>query len=72
MMKSHTRNINQILLSTKILNQLSKCKKQTFQIDESKELFITTLHNHAPLKTKFLRANYANFVPKELTKAIML
>ena len=27
---------------------------------------------HAPLKTKFLRANQANFATKELTKAIML
>ena len=40
-----------------ILNKLSKCNKETFQIHEFKELFITTLNIHAPLKTKFLRAN---------------
>ena len=42
--------------------------KKTFQIVEFKELFITTPNNHAPLKTKFLRANHANSVSKELTK----
>ena len=32
---------------------------------------MSRLNFHAPLKTKFLRANDANFVTKELTKAIM-
>ena len=55
-----------------ILNKLSQCNKKIFQIDEFKELFITALNIHAPLKTKFLKANNANFVSTELTKAMML
>ena len=55
-----------------ILNKLSQCNKEIFQIDEFKELFITALNIHAPLKTKFLKANHANFVSTELTKAMML
>ena len=54
------------------MNRLSKCNKETFKSDEFKELFIATLNIHAPLKTKFLKANHAHFVSKELTKAIML
>ena len=41
-------------------------------MDEFKELFINTLNIHAPLKTMFLRGNHANFVSKELTKAIRI
>ena len=54
------------------MNSLPKCNKETFQIDEFKELFITALNIHASLETKFLRENHANFVSKGLTKAIIL
>ena len=30
-----------------------------------------SLKKHAPLKRKYLRANYSNFITKELIKAIM-
>ena len=66
------KHFNKNKFEKEILNRLSKCNKKTYQIDEFKELFITTLNIHVPLKTKFLRANHANFVSKELTKAIML
>ena len=33
--------------------------------------FLTVLDKHAPIKTKYLRANHANFVTKQLRKAIM-
>ena len=33
---------------------------------------VHTLNNHVPRKTKFLIANHANFVSKELTKAVLL
>ena len=55
-----------------ILNKLSQCNKEIFQVDEFKELFITTLNIHAPLNTKFLKANHANFVSTELNKAMIL
>ena len=66
------KHFNKNKLEKEILNSLSKCNKKTLQIDEFKELFITTLNIYAPLKTKFPRVNHANFVSKELTKTIML
>ena len=33
--------------------------------------FLTVLDKHAPIKTKYLRANHANFVAKQLRKAKM-
>ena len=33
--------------------------------------FVTVLDKHAPIKKKYLRANHANFVTKQLRKAIM-
>ena len=66
------KHFNKNKFEKETLNKLSKSNKETFQIDEFKELSITTLNNHAPPKTKFLRVNHANFVSKELTKAIML
>ena len=66
------KHFNKNKFEKEILNRLSKCNKETFKSDEFKELFIATLNIHAPLKTKFLRTNLANFISKELTKAIML
>ena len=36
------------------------------------KIFIETLNKHAPVKKKYIRANYENFVTKALRKAIML
>ena len=36
-----------------------------------KYTIIESLKKHAPLKRKYLRANYSNFITKELIKAIM-
>ena len=73
MMKPHipkqNKHFSKSNFERKISNKLSKYNKETFQIGEFKELFSTTLKNHAPLKTKFLRANHANFFSKEITKA---
>ena len=33
--------------------------------------FLTILEKHAPIKKKYLGANHANFVTKQLRKAIM-
>ena len=66
------KHFNKNNFAKEILNKLSKCINETFQIDEFKKLFITTLNIHAPLTAKFLRANLVNFVSKKLTKAIML
>ena len=39
---------------------------------ELKTIFMELLNKVAPLKTKYLRANYSKFITKELSKAIML
>ena len=50
----------------------------TFNIHESrnieffKNIFLKVLNKHAPIKTKYSRANHSPFVTKELSKAIML
>ena len=36
-----------------------------------KEMFMSVIGKHAPLKTKVIRGNHAHFVDKELSKAIM-
>ena len=37
-----------------------------------KEMFMSVIGKHAPLKTKVIRGNHAHFVDKELSKAIGL
>ena len=39
---------------------------------EFKIIFLELLNKVAPLKAKYLRANYSKFMTKELSKAIML
>ena len=39
---------------------------------ELKTIFMELLNEVAPLKSTYLRANYFKFMPKELSKAIML
>ena len=41
------KHFNKNRLEKKFLNKLSKCNKKTFEIDEFKELFITTLNIEA-------------------------
>ena len=41
-------------------------KYETFE-----EEFLQVLNNHAPLKKKFIRANHAPYMTKNLRKAIM-
>ena len=53
-------------------NKLYTLNEETFKTDEFKQLFITTLNSHVPIKATFLRGTYANFITKELTKAIDL
>ena len=39
--------------------------------DHFKKIFVSVVNKHTPLKTKFIRGNYAPFMNKELSKAIM-
>ena len=58
------KHFNKNKFEKEILNRLSKCNKKTYQIDEFKELFITTPNILKYFKTKSLRVNHANFVSK--------
>ena len=79
MMKSHIpkqkRNIikyrkykyfNKIKFEKKILNKLSKCNKETFQIDEFKELFVTVLFLHQSFSSQVSRSRSCKFGFKKI------
>ena len=52
-------------------NALLKCDINNIDYDNFIKTFMTVLDKHAPIKKKYLRANHANFVTKQLRKAIM-
>ena len=41
-------------------------------IEFFKNIFLKVLNKHAPIKTKYLRANHSPFVTRELSKTVML
>ena len=55
----------------------SLCKKlsvygfRNINCEDFKNLFLSTLNEHAPMKKRYIRANNAPFMNKELCKAIM-
>ena len=52
-------------------NALLKYDINSIDYDNFIKTFLTVLDKHAPIKKKYLRANHANFVTKQLRKAIM-
>ena len=52
-------------------NALLKYDFNNIDYDNFIKTFVTVLDKHAPIKKKYLRANHANFVTKQLRKAIM-
>lgn len=54
------------------MSKFSTLNEETIETDEFKQLFINLLNTYALLKTKFLKANHANVVTKEVTKAVIL
>ena len=52
-------------------NTLLKYDFNNIDYDNFIKTFLTVLDKHAPIKKKYLRANLANFVTKQLRKAIM-
>ena len=49
-------------------NALLKYDFNNIDYDHFIKTFLTVLDNHAPIKKKYLRANYATFVAKQLRK----
>ena len=52
--------------------ELLKYDLNNIEYDTFQEIIVSLLNVYAPLKKKYLRANHASFVTKELQKAIML
>ena len=52
-------------------NALLKYDINNIDYDSFIKTFVTVLDKHAPVKKKYLQANHANFVTKQLRKAIM-
>ena len=52
--------------------ELLKYDLNNIEYDTFQEIIVSLLNVYAPLKKKYLRANHASFVTKELRKAIML
>ena len=51
--------------------ELIKYDLNNIEYDTFQEIIVSLLNVYAPLKKKYLRANHASFVTKELRKAIM-
>jgi len=64
------RNFDNHLFETELTKALQKSSIQNYEVFE--QVFANILDQHAPLKTKFLRANNSPHVSKALRKAIML
>ena len=58
-------NFEKEIKNTLILQKISHKDFSAF-----KNIVLKALNLHAPLKTKYLRANYPNFIGKDLSKAI--
>ena len=54
-----------------VFNKFSMQDPSSMDSKNFKDTFIESLKKHAPLKRKYVRANYSNFITKELIKAIM-
>ena len=52
-------------------NALLKYDINNIDYDNFIKTFLTVLDKHAPIKKKYLTANHANFVTKQLRKAVM-
>ena len=57
--------------SNELENDLSKIGSLTLNYDIFKNICMDIVNKHAPLKRKFIRANHAEYMDKELSQAIM-
>ena len=70
--KKPWENFNETKLRSELTNILDLNIHESRNIEFFKNIFLKVLNKHAPIKTKYLRANHSPFVTKELSKAIML
>ena len=65
------KNVGNDYFRIELENALLKYYFNNIGYDNFTKTFLTVLDKHAPIKQKYLRANHANFVTKQLRKAIM-
>ena len=66
------KGFNEIKFRSELTIILDLNIHESRNIEFFKNIFLKVLNKHAPIKTKYLRANHSPFVTKELSKAIML
>ena len=66
------KDFNETKFRSQLTNILDLNIHESRNIEFFKNIFLKVLNKHAPIKTKYLRANHSPFVTKELSKAIML
>ena len=66
------KNLNNESFRNGVLYEISKKGFHDVSCGEFEILFLKTLNKHAPMKTKYIRANNSPFMNKELPKAIMV
>ena len=59
------------MFSNGLENELSKIGSLTLNYDIFKNACMDVINKHAPLKRKYIRANDAEYMDKELSQAIM-
>ena len=64
------KNFRNDYFGIELENALLKYDFNNIDYDNFIKTFLTVLDKHAPIKKKYLRANHANFVTKQLRKAI--
>ena len=62
------KNFLNDLLRSELENELSNYDINNMEND----IFLRTFHKYAPMKKKYLRANHATFMTKEVRKAIRI
>ena len=67
----NVKNFRNNYFRIELENALLKYDINSIDYDNFIKTFLTVLDKHAPIKKKYLRANHANFVTKQLRKAIM-
>ena len=59
------------MFSNELENELKKIGSLTLNYDIFKNVCMDAINKHAPLKRKYIRANHAEYMDKELRQAIM-
>ena len=59
------------MFSNELENELNKIGSLTLNYDIFKNVFVDVINKHGPLKRKYIRANHAKYMSRELSQTIM-